>query len=207
MTSFRLFPFFILAVLLGGCSTPSSITRPISADHTVEDFLYCGGNGCGTRHRIRFSEAQWAQVQAIFNDSPRDADEERVRIAEAIGLLETMAGNQAGTQNDRGGTLPWSFFAGGQLDCFSEASNTSNFLGLLARDELLRFHEVNEPHMRGLPYTTSGLYNHATAVIEEPETGDQYVVDSWFFDNGEPAVIAPLEDWLNGWSPDGGAWL
>ncbi len=169
MTLFRLFPFLILAVLLGGCSTPSSITRPISADHTVEDFLYCGGNGCGTRHRIRFSEAQWAQVQAIFNDSPRDADEERVRIAEAIGLLETMAGNQAGTQNDRGGTLPW-IFAAGQLDCFSEASNTSNFLGLLARDELLRFHEVNEPQMRGLPYTTSGFYPRIRHPVTRPLT-------------------------------------
>ena len=207
MNWFRLFPFVIMAILIGGCSTtPSSITRPISVDHTVEDFLYCGGYGCDKPHRIRLSEVQWAKVQVIFNETPRDADEERARIAEAIGLLEAMAGNQAGTLNDRGGTLPW-LFAAGQLDCFSEASNTSNFLGLLARDELLRFQEVNEPRMRGLPFTTSGFYNHATAVIEESETGDQYVVDSWFFDNGEPAVIVPLEDWLNGWSHDGGAWL
>ena len=32
--------------------------------------------------------------------------------------------------------------------------------------------------------------------------GARYVVDSWFVDNGEPAVVLPLAEWLNGEGPN-----
>lgn len=32
--------------------------------------------------------------------------------------------------------------------------------------------------------------------------GARYVVDSWFVDNGEPAVVLPLADWLDGEGPN-----
>ena len=32
--------------------------------------------------------------------------------------------------------------------------------------------------------------------------GTRYVVDSWFVDNGEPAVVLPLAEWLNGEGPN-----
>lgn len=32
--------------------------------------------------------------------------------------------------------------------------------------------------------------------------GGRFAVDSWFVDNGEPAVILPLADWLNGGGPN-----
>ena len=32
--------------------------------------------------------------------------------------------------------------------------------------------------------------------------GQRYVVDSWFVDNGEPAVVLPLVEWLNGGGPN-----
>ncbi|THF55605.1 hypothetical protein [Pseudothauera rhizosphaerae] len=34
------------------------------------------------------------------------------------------------------------------------------------------------------------------------EPGARYVVDSWFVDNGEAAVVLPLADWLNGDGPN-----
>ncbi len=37
----------------------------------------------------------------------------------------------------------------------------------------------------------------ATTVRDE-----RYVVDSWFVDNGEPAVVLPLAEWLNGGGPN-----
>jgi len=46
-------------------------------------------------------------------------------------------------------------------------------------------------------------------VIEEAAEGDggdrpgeRYVVDSWFVDNGEPAVVLPLAEWLKGGGPN-----
>lgn len=36
----------------------------------------------------------------------------------------------------------------------------------------------------------------------EDRARQRYVVDSWFVDNGEPAVVLPLAEWLNGGGPD-----
>ncbi len=48
----------------------------------------------------------------------------------------------------------------------------------------------------------------ASLNIEDPggaaaaSPGARYVVDSWFVDNGEPAVVLPLAEWLNGEGPN-----
>ena len=34
------------------------------------------------------------------------------------------------------------------------------------------------------------------ARVRERETQEAYVVDSWFYDNGHPAVVVPVKDWL-----------
>jgi hypothetical protein len=38
-------------------------------------------------------------------------------------------------------------------------------------------------------------------VIEEATTQQQYAVDSWFLDNGQPPFIIPLGAWKQGWTP------
>jgi len=45
---------------------------------------------------------------------------------------------------------------------------------------------------------------HWSAVIEEKTGGEaqRFVVDSWFVDNGQPAVILPLAEWKQGAGPD-----
>jgi hypothetical protein len=46
---------------------------------------------------------------------------------------------------------------------------------------------------------------HWSAVIEEKKTSgeaERFVVDSWFVDNGQPAVILPLAEWKQGAGPD-----
>lgn len=41
------------------------------------------------------------------------------------------------------------------------------------------------------------------ARVEMPASvGTHYAVDSWFVDNGEPAVVLPLAEWLNGGGPN-----
>jgi hypothetical protein len=40
------------------------------------------------------------------------------------------------------------------------------------------------------------------AELPQPAPGARFVVDSWFVDQGEPAVVLPLEDWLNGEGPN-----
>ena len=114
-------------------------------------------------------------------------------------LLEGFAGAQAGTSGDRGRTMPFGYTLGpAQLDCYDETINTSNFLGLLGRDGLLRYHREGTPVQRTL---IDGDIIHATAVVAETATGRRFAVDSSYFDNGVAASVAPVEDWLSGWKP------
>lgn len=63
---------------------------------------------------------------------------------------------------------------------------------------LLRFHHVEDTETRG-GFLIFG--RHSTAAIRDIASGKLYAVDSWFFDNGVPAVVLPLEVWQNGWRP------
>ncbi|MFC5768107.1 hypothetical protein [Thauera sinica] len=40
------------------------------------------------------------------------------------------------------------------------------------------------------------------AEMAEARPGDRYVIDSWFVDNGEAAIVLPLAEWLDGGGPD-----
>lgn len=204
-----------LAMLLTGClgaginppPVPRSVMAPTTGPQAVGDFAYCGGHGCSSLFRLGFSEEEWSRVEAVFAEGAVSAEDERGRLSTAVGLMEDLAGAKAGTSNDRGGTILSGFLGGengSQLDCFSEASNTTIFLTLLDGAGLIRFHTVQEPVLRGYPWTAAWLV-HATAVVRDTATGVDHVVDTWFFDNGTPAVITTKEAWLDGYRPQGGA--
>lgn len=179
--------------------TPKSITDAISATNRPEEFAYCADGGCYREILVALDAAEWKRVRDLFAPRPGDAAAERASIAEAVGLLERIIGPATGTAGDRGRN--GEPFDGGQLDCFSETTNTSNFVGMMFRDGLLHFHRPREPRLRGLRFHGLNPYIHATAVIEETATGQAFAMDSWFFDNGTPAAVVPLKDWLNGWQP------
>jgi hypothetical protein len=111
--------------------------------------------------------------------------------------MEKIIGEKTGTSGDRGGNLA-GFGQQGQMDCIDESYNTTTYLKLLQRDGLLKFHRVMNRSTRfglfaGMP--------HSTAVIRDVASGQDYAVDSWFFDNGELPVIMPLAHWKSGWRP------
>jgi hypothetical protein len=144
------------------------------------------------------SSQEWQLITAPLQTPASVAADERAAIAHAIALMEQTVGNKTGTSGDRGGNLA-GFGTPGQMDCIDESNNTTTYLKLLQQAGLLKFHEVRERSTRfglfaGMP--------HTTAVIRDIENRQDYVVDSWFFDNGERPVIMPLEEWKSGWSPD-----
>jgi hypothetical protein len=194
-------------VLLAGCGihVPDGVTRHIDTAARPDGFIYCYGHGCGEKATVRFSRAQWEEVRALFAEPAVDPEEERRRIAEAVAKMETFAGAQAGTSGDLGGTGS-GWFRRGQLDCYDEAINTSNFIAMLQGDGLLRFHRLSTPIQHGIMAGWS--WPHATAVIAEiagPATGldrsVRYAVDSWFHDNGALPEVVPATAWKAGWKP------
>lgn len=186
----------IIALLLAGCASRVPLGELAATHPTLAELPVCHGHGCKIRTVVSLDETQWGAVTAIFEPLPESPADERERIARAIGELERLVGAKAGTAHDSGQNQL--IGASGQLDCVDETANTQTYLRLLQNAGLLRWHAVASPASRGWPEDT---WVHNTAVVAMRDTGTRYAVDSWFFDNGEPAVVVPLQDWLDGWEP------
>ena len=152
-------------------------------------FFACTDYHCDIGKTVTLTQDEWKPIRDLFSRSMSPA-EERERIRQAVALLETFVGAITGTWRDLAGNFAGSGM-GGQLDCISESKNTTTYLQLLFDDGLLIWHSVENRHVR-----RRFLAPHWTAVITDRVSGEQFAVDSWYLDNGEPPVIQPLQDWL-----------
>ncbi len=184
---------FTFLVLAASCMTiPIDRVEEFISLYGNEDpspwrFEFCSGYNCQRRQTVGFSMEQWEAIRGIFSHPSKDATDERDRISRVIGLMESFTGPMTGTVNDKGGSSA-PLFREGQLDCVDEAINTATFLFLVNREGFISYHELRGPASRGWL----------------DETGKAFVVDSWFFDNGQPAVIIPFDLWVKGWRPPKG---
>ena len=159
----------------------------------------CHGYSCIAQVEIHFSPGQLGEIRRLLF-SAVDQASEREMLADAMGRLYRWAGEQSDIRNDRGGNYADGHMPG-KMDCIDHSTSTTRLLELLAGHAYLRWHRVDVPqarHFLGL------IASHWSAVIEEidSEPPQRFVVDSWFVNNGEPAVILPLEAWKKGAGPD-----
>ena len=166
-------------------------TGPHAQAYTLDT---CTDYHCDIIVPVTLDHRERTQIEQLFTDVKTPA-EERVRIARAIGLFERLVGPKNGTNDDLGknpSDAPYSPL-GGQLDCISESTNSTTYLKQLETSGLLKWHSVSERSVR-----RRWLFAvHWTAVISDRE-GVQYAVDSWYGENGEPAIVLPLEEWHEG---------
>ena len=190
-----------LALALAGCG--SSPTIGLLEDHvdasTRGNFVVCAHYQCTARYNVAMTDAEWAQVRAVFDPPAADASTERQRIALAIGQIERIVGPKTNTAQDRPGATIITTRTNGQMDCIDESHNTSVYLHLMARDGLLKFHTVGQPIIRG---HVIDRWFHNTATVTDTATGVPWVIDSWFGANGEPADVVTADAWLSGWEPE-----
>lgn len=198
-TSLSRFPLLLVLIpfLLAGCSTLEEhrVGAMVEPDATPASFRVCHGSDCRIETPVALDAAAWNRVRAVFELAPPTAAEERRRVANAIGLMERLVAKQAGTGKDVGRNLAVADQAM-QLDCVDEAVNSSTYLHMIAAAGLLRLHAVDPPAHRG-----GVILAQNTAVLREVATGRRYAIDSWFYDNGAPALVLPLQTWLGGWEP------
>lgn len=179
--------------------------------HAGEAVTVCYNYGCLSEDEVLYSETQLQAVGGLLGDA-QDAEHERALLGVAIGWMLGWAGRQTPIGADRGGNLADDGVYG-RMDCIDHATTTTRLLRLLERRGELRFHRVLAPARRARLL----IFEHYAAQIAEltaaggkgPEAGlegalagARYVVDSWFFDNGQPAVILPLDRWLAGDGPN-----
>ena len=186
----------VAVVLLHGCAgvPVQPVADPIP---TPQRIPVCSGYGCLNIDIVQLNDAEWRSVRTLFVPRAENPTDERQQIARAIAQLEKIIGPKTETEHDKGGTFP-GLFEAGQMDCIDESTNTTVYLRLLAANDLLRWHEVGPDATRG--YFLFG-WPHTTATVREKSSGNEYAVDSWFFDNGAEPVIIPLKQWRDGWNP------
>ncbi len=203
---------FFLIPLTNAEAAVSDITRIYRQTPTLEGFDVCFGGGCAEIKHISISPDEWKKITAVFNSnfantqiSPTrlnnqqvNAEQERKKIANAIGVIEKIVGLKIGTSQDLAGTFNNAGYPG-QLDCNDEAINTTSYVRLMLADNLIKLHEIEDMRTRNFFFTG---WPHTTAVIHETTTGQRFAVDSWFYDNGMPATIVPFDLWKSGYIPD-----
>ncbi len=166
-----------------------------------ERAMVCFNYGCVARQEVSFSETRLTELGRRLGlaDTPVA---ERAILSLVVGQLYLWAGEQSPIHADR----PGDFLddgVHGMMDCIDHAETTSGFLRMMEDRRMMRFHAV-EPIQRRVRWLVT---QHFSAVIREtdgeaPEAGARFVVDSWFGEHGDPAVVLPLEDWLDGEGPN-----
>lgn len=166
----------------------------------------CFNYGCLSTARVIFSPRQLAEVRDLLDDA-LDAAHERALLAVVVGRLLGWAGEQSPIGADRGGNLADEGVYG-KMDCIDHSITTTRLLTMLARHGWLRWHQVLAPAVR----TRMLVFDHWSAVVEEtpkapyrdddPLTRRRFAVDSWFNDNGQPAVVMPLDAWMDWEDPN-----
>lgn len=193
--------FFGLMLLLNACGTtrPLKLSDAQSLSPAPESFRLCHGYGCWVKSQVSLTNEEWENATASLKTRADSAEKEREQISATIGKLEQISGVKTGTDKDlakatMAGHSPY------QLDCIDEALNSTTYLSMIENAGLFHYHKVSSPARRGI--FIDGAWPHNTASITDIQTGKSYAVDSWYRDNGEPAYIIPLEEWLSGWKPD-----
>ena len=198
LTNRLLCSFYLLFFAVSAHAALADISRIFHQTPMLNQFEVCQGGGCVVTSKTSLTEMEWDAVTGVFNKPAQNADEERQKIAQAIGVLENIIGKKIGTTADLAGT----FFDGkleGQQDCNDEAINSTTYIKLLKNNGLIKFHEIEDMRTRNFFFTG---WPHTTAVIHEIKTGERYAVDSWFYDNGHAAVVVSFKQWKANYQPE-----
>ena len=157
----------------------------------------CSGYGCPVKQQVELTRSEWRGVRNTMLPLAETPQDEREHIRLAVARLEQLSGPLTGTDGDIGETFGANA-SRAQMDCLDEAINTANYLQMLDKAGLLLFHTPAGRARRGY---LIDAWPHTSAIMREDATGQLWVVDSWFLNNGNLPFILPVEEWSNRWHP------
>lgn len=179
-----IFLFYTLCVSMPVFATEA----PVS----IQNLPVCMDFGCKHQQTIALNDEEWKSVANWFQDTS-SAHTERKQIKQAIGWMEVVVGRHTPTYRDVGGDLmneeKEAIFPG-QLDCIDESLNTTTYLKLFEQNGLLKHHKVLDR-----AYRRAVFDQHWAGQIEALESGERWVVDSWFQHNGFLPYLQRSEEW------------
>lgn len=162
-------------------------------DVTWSHVPICWGYNCRVITNTVWSGEERDEVLGLFyRQTVENAEQERQLLKSVMALMETIAGRKSPIYMDRGrnngGDLP------GEMDCLDKSSNVYTYLSLLEQEGLLRFHQSTEYAFR----MRFIFAQHYSAAIKEVASGEDWVIDSWFFDFGSEPIVVTVDDWKAG---------
>jgi hypothetical protein len=191
----------------------------------------CFNYGCVRQDEVHFRASTLRRVAAGL-DLATTAAQERAQVGEAVGRLYRLAALQTPVGADRGGNYLDGGVTGRMdcIDHSTSTTRMLQLLesrGMLRFHRVLQperrtrfifqhFSAVLEElslaaclerlPSAAAPGRCDGIederIDEGPDGAETARPGKRYVVDSWFVDNGEPAVVLPLVEWLNGGGPN-----
>ena len=168
-----------------------------------DEFSVCSQYGCNKITNLTIAKAAWKNIISLFEVASLSSRHERALLAEYIARMEQYVGRETHTQFDHAGTFPVFInvkkHKSDQMDCIDESINTLSYLKILDSEGLINYHNISGLVTRG---GISAGYPHTAVLLEDKLSSKKYVIDSWFFDNGRPAVVVPYELWKRCWKPD-----
>jgi hypothetical protein len=167
---------------------------------TPAHFRECHGFACRETSRISLSPGQWQQVGAVFKPRAPNARAERRQIAQAVTLVQRMAGAQSGTAVHQWTHKDMNILPNlsdpTQLDCIDEAVNTWTYMTMMEKSGFFHFHRVAQLSNAG------SLHDPRNTAVLQEINGDYYAIDPALVDFGTPPPVIPLTAWLTVWPPD-----
>lgn len=150
----------------------------------------CHGFGCTYRTRLNFTKAELGELARLMSTGSPSAASER----EAIAQTEIWFSNRVTKLLSHARHPGWyveGAFVEGEMDCLDVTTNTTALVLVLDEMGLLRHHTLKHPTARGI-----FVYGaHATTVLEDRQTGRDWVVDPWHNAPGTRADVLPLDQW------------
>jgi hypothetical protein len=159
---------------------------------TTGRVVICHGFGCQRRTEIGLSSVDQAHFVQVMAAGKPSAEAERRAVAQAVAWFQKRVAPETGTANAKA----FATIIGdpSQFDCVDSSTNTTQVLIVLDQLGLLHHHRVEAPVSRPLGWHVI----HTTAVLRDVHSQQDWSIDSWTRNNGEPPEIMPLAKWLEG---------
>ena len=168
-----------------------SLLLLVESSYAKDALNICIDYHCELKQDVQINDEEWQTILSPFNRPAVNAEIERQQIRESVGLFEKIVGNHTPTYKDLAKNTGED--ETGQLDCIAESRNTQHYLQWLVKKEKLKWHTVNERVKRSPHFFDI----HWGVKITDTQNQAQYIVDSWYGDNGNMPEIKPRAQWLN----------
>ena len=170
-----------------------ALVLPVQSHAKELTLPVCYGFSCKIRQIVSITPAEWRSVVNWLDGAATTPEGERQQIRQAIGWMEVVVSRYTPTHLDKGMNLEnHPVDMTGQMDCIDESINTTTYLTLFEQQGRLHWHRVTDRAYRGALFDA-----HWAAQIEQVDSGVNYVVDSWFQDNGMLPYIAKSAEWVD----------